>query len=71
MQAITKKKMNMHEYNKQEFQDMMKRLNIRIHGVQERVEIQTEGIGHLSNEFIAENFPSVNNNIDTHVQEAF
>jgi hypothetical protein len=34
MQTITKKKINAHDYNMQELWDMIKRPNLRIHGVE-------------------------------------
>jgi hypothetical protein len=46
--------------------EMVKRPNLRIHRVQKGAEIQTKGIGNLFNEIIAENFPNVCNNIDSH-----
>jgi hypothetical protein len=67
---ITKKKINTHEYNIQEFWDIIKKPNLRIHGVEEGAEIQTKGIENLFNEIIAENFPNLCNNIGTQVQEA-
>jgi hypothetical protein len=50
---------------------MTKRPNLRIHSIEEGTEIQTKGIGNLFNEIIAENFPTLCNNIDKHIQEAF
>jgi hypothetical protein len=45
--------------------------NLRIHKVEEEAEIQTKVMGNLFNEIIAENLPTLCNEIDTHVQEAF
>jgi hypothetical protein len=39
--------------------------------VEEVAEIQTKGIWNLFNEIIAENFPTLCNDVDTRVQEAF
>jgi hypothetical protein len=51
--------------------DMIKRPNLRIHGVEEGTEIQTKDFGNLFNKIIAEKSPDLCNDIDTHVQEAF
>jgi hypothetical protein len=50
---------------------MLKRPNLRIHGEKEGNEIQTKGIRALFNEIMAENFPNLCNDIDTHVKEYF
>jgi hypothetical protein len=50
---------------------MIKRPNLRIHGVEEGTEIQTKDFGNLFNKIIAEKSPDLCNDIDTHVQEAF
>jgi hypothetical protein len=50
---------------------MIKRPNLRIHRVEEETEIQTKSVGNLLNEIIAENFPSLFKDLDTHVQEGF
>jgi hypothetical protein len=42
-----------HECNIQEFWHTIKRPNLRIYGVEEGTEIQTEAIGNLFNEIIA------------------
>jgi hypothetical protein len=42
--------------------------NLRVEGGSE---MQTKGRGNLFNKTIAENFPTLCNDIDTHVQEAF
>jgi hypothetical protein len=50
---------------------MIKRTNLRIHRVEEEVELQHKGTENLLTEIIVENFPDPCNNIDTHVQEVF
>jgi hypothetical protein len=54
-----------------EFWDTIKKPNLKIHLVKEEAEIQIKGIGNPFSEIIAENFPCLCNNVDTHVQEAF
>jgi hypothetical protein len=50
---------------------MIKRPNLRIHGVKDRAEISTTDIGNLFNEIITENSPNIDNHINTHMQETF
>jgi hypothetical protein len=50
---------------------MIKRPSLRIHGVQVGAEIQIKSLGNLFKEIIAENVPSLCDNIDTNVQETF
>jgi hypothetical protein len=50
--------MNDYDHNLQELWDMIKRPNLRIHGV-EGAEIYTKSIGNLLNEIIAENFSTL------------
>ena len=49
----------------------MKRSNLRIIGIEEGTEIQTKGMNNLINEIIAENFPSLKNEIENQIQEAY
>jgi hypothetical protein len=46
-----------------------KRPNLRIHRVEEGSEIQTKDIGNLFNGIIVENFSTLFNDINIHVQE--
>jgi hypothetical protein len=46
---------------------MIKRPNLKIHGVEEGPEIQTKGIENLSNGIIAENPPNLEKDKDAHV----
>jgi hypothetical protein len=62
--------MNTYDYDIQELWDIIKRPNLRIHGM-EGAKIQIKGIGNQFNELIVENFTSLCNNTPIHVQEAF
>jgi hypothetical protein len=50
---------------------MIKRPNLRNHGVEEGDEILIICIEKLFNKIIAEDFQNVHSNIDNHVQETF
>jgi hypothetical protein len=63
-QTIIKKKINIHEYNIQEFWDTIKRSNLRIRGMEEGAEIQTNVIENLFSEIIAENSSNLCNSVD-------
>jgi hypothetical protein len=69
--AYKHKEKSKNYYNISKLWDRIKRSNIRIHKVVEGAEIQTKGTGSLFNKIITDNFPTLCNDIDTHVQEAF
>jgi hypothetical protein len=48
--------MNTYDYSIQNLLSTIRRPKVRIHGEEERTEIQTEGIRNLFNEIIVENF---------------
>jgi hypothetical protein len=58
------------ERNMQEFKDSIKRPNLRIMGIEERVEVQTKGICNIFNKIITENFPNLEKTMPIQVQEA-
>jgi hypothetical protein len=60
-----------YEWNMQDFWDTMKRPNLRIMGVQEGENIHTKGFDNLFNRIIAENFPNLEKERVTQVQEAY
>ena len=49
----------------------MKRLDLRIIGVEEGEELQLEGPENIFNEIIEENFPNLKKDIPMKVQEAY
>ena len=49
----------------------MKRPNLRIIGIEEGTDIQTKGMNNLFNEIISENFPSLKNEMENQIQEAY
>jgi chromosome segregation ATPase len=58
------------ERNMQEFNDSIKRLNLRIMGIEDGEEVQTKGIDNIFNKIITENFPNQDKTRLTQVQEA-
>jgi hypothetical protein len=54
----------------QEFNDSIKRPNLRIMGFEEREEVQTKGIQNIFNKVITENFPNLEKTMPIQVQEA-
>jgi chromosome segregation ATPase len=56
--------------NKQEFNDSIKRTNMRIMSIEEGEEVQTKGIHNIFNKMITENFPSLEKTMLIQVQEA-
>jgi hypothetical protein len=56
------------ERNTQEFNDSIKRRNLRIMGIEE--EMQTKGISNIFNKIITENFPILEKTMPIKVQEA-
>jgi hypothetical protein len=50
------------ERNMQEFNDSIKRPNLRIKSIEEGEEVQTKGIHNIFNKIITENFPNLEKN---------
>jgi hypothetical protein len=55
----------------QEFNDSIKRPNLRIMGIEEGEELQTKGIHNIFNKIITENFPNLEKTMPIQVQESF
>jgi hypothetical protein len=55
----------------QEFNDSIKRPNLRIMGIEEGEEVQTKGICNMFNKIKAINFPHLQKTMPIQVQEAF
>ena len=49
----------------------LKRANLRIIGIEEGIEAETKGINNLFREVILENFPNIEKEVHTRVQEAY
>ena len=49
----------------------LKRANLRIIGIEEGLEAETKGINNLFREVILENFPNIEREVDTQVQETY
>ena len=47
----------------------LKRENLRIIGIEEGIEAKTKGINNLFREVILENFPNIEKEVNTQVQE--
>jgi hypothetical protein len=58
------------ERNMQEFNDSIKRPNLRIIGIEEGEEVQTKGIRNIFNKIITENFPNLEKTMPIQVLEA-
>jgi hypothetical protein len=58
------------ERNMQEFTNSIKRLNLRIKGIEEGEEVQAKGICNIFNKIITENFPNLKEVLPIQVQEA-
>jgi chromosome segregation ATPase len=58
------------ERNMQEFNNSIKRPNMRIMGIEEGEEVQTKGICNIFNKIITENFPNLEKTMPIQVQEA-
>jgi chromosome segregation ATPase len=58
------------ERNMQEFNNSIKRSNMRITAIEEGEEVQTKGIHNIFNKIIAENFPNLEKTMPIHIQEA-
>jgi archaeosine-15-forming tRNA-guanine transglycosylase len=54
----------------QEFNDSIKRPNLRIMGTEEGEEVQTKGIRNIFNKIITENIPNLEKTMPIQVQEA-
>jgi hypothetical protein len=55
----------------QEFNDSLKRPNLRILGIEEGEEVQIKGIRNIFNKIITKNFPNLEKTIPIQVPEAF
>jgi chromosome segregation ATPase len=58
------------ERNMQELTDSIKKLNLRITGIEEGDEVQAKGISNIFNKIITENFPNLEKTMPIQVQEA-
>jgi hypothetical protein len=58
------------ERNMQELSDSIKRLHLRIIGIEEREEVQAKGIHNIFNKITTENFPNPEEVLPIQVQEA-
>jgi hypothetical protein len=54
----------------QEFNESIKRPNLRIMGIEEGEEVQTKGIHNIFNKIITENFPNLEKTMSIQVEEA-
>jgi hypothetical protein len=54
----------------QELTDSIKRLNLRIMGIEEGEEVQAKGMHNMFNKIIMENFPNLEKDIPIPMQEA-
>jgi DNA repair exonuclease SbcCD ATPase subunit len=59
------------ERNMQEFNDSIKRPNLRLMGIEEGEKVQTKGIHNIFNKIITENFPNLEKTMSIQVEEAF
>jgi hypothetical protein len=64
------KQLNICKRNIQEITDSIKRLNLRIIGIEEEEEVQAKGIHNIFNKIITENFPNLEKVMPIQVQEA-
>jgi phosphatidate phosphatase PAH1 len=62
--------LNTYERSIQEFNDSIKKQNLRIMGTEEGKEVQTKGICNIFNKIITENFSNLEKTMPIHVQEA-
>jgi chromosome segregation ATPase len=58
------------EKNMRELTNSIKRLNLRIMGIEEGEEVKAKGISNMFNKIITENFPNLKKTMPTQVQEA-
>jgi hypothetical protein len=58
------------ERNMQEFNDSIKRTNLRTMGIEDGEEVQTKGIHNIFNKIITENLPNLEKTMSVQVQEA-
>jgi hypothetical protein len=54
------------EKKMQELTDSIKRLNLRIMGIEEGEEVQAQGMHNIFNKIITENFPNLEKDIPIH-----
>jgi hypothetical protein len=57
------------ERNMQEFNDSIKRPNLRIMGIEEGEEVQAKGMHNIFNKIITENFPNLEKTMPIQLQE--
>ena len=57
--------------NVQEIQDKMRRLNLRIIGIEEDEEYQIRGTVNIFNKIIEENFPTLKNEMTMSIKQAY
>ena len=57
--------------NIQEIQDAMRRLNLRIIGIEESEDSQLKGLVNIFNKIIEENLPNLNKEMTMNIQEAY
>ena len=57
--------------NIQEIQDTMRRPNLRIIGIDDKVDFQLKGPINIFNKIIEENFPNLKNDMPLNIQEAY
>ena len=55
----------------EEISASLKKTNIRIIGIEEGLEAETKRINNLLREVILENFPNIEREVDTQVQETY
>ena len=74
IQSLTKENLKSNKsltQNIQEIWDTVKRLNLRIIGIEEGEEIQLKGRENIFNRIIKENFPNLQKDMPMKVQEAY
>jgi chromosome segregation ATPase len=64
------KQLKTFEKKMQELTNSIKRPNLRITGIEEREEVQAKGMRNIFNKIITENFPNLEKDIPTQMQEA-
>ena len=65
------KKIQQHEADMEEIWAQFKRANLRIIGIEEGREVETNGINNIFKEVVSENFPNIEKEINTQIQETY
>ena len=65
------KTIQQHELDIEEISANLKRANRKIIGIEEGIETETKGINNIFREVILENFPNIEREVDTQVQETY